>query len=31
MTLNRGGRWYFNGEMVPNTRRRDWSWGGCDV
>jgi hypothetical protein len=28
-TLNRGGRWCSDGEMVPGVRRRDWSRGGC--
>jgi hypothetical protein len=23
MTLNRGGRWCFDGEMIPSARRRD--------
>jgi hypothetical protein len=27
-TLNRGGRWCSDGEMVLSARR-DWSWGGC--
>jgi hypothetical protein len=26
MTLNRGGQWCSDGEMVPDARRRDWSW-----
>jgi hypothetical protein len=29
--LNRDGRWCSDGEMVPSTRRRDYSRGGCDV
>jgi hypothetical protein len=28
-SLNRGGRWYFDGEMVQGTRSRDWSQDGC--
>jgi hypothetical protein len=27
--LNKGGRWCSDREMVPDVRRRDWSWGGC--
>jgi hypothetical protein len=29
MTLNRGGQWCSDGEMVPDVRRRDWSRGGA--
>jgi hypothetical protein len=28
MTLNRGGWWCPDGEMVPDARRRDWNRGG---
>jgi hypothetical protein len=28
-TLNRGNYWFSDGEMIPGTRRRDWSRGGC--
>jgi hypothetical protein len=27
--LNRGDRWFSDGKMVPDARRRDWSQGGC--
>jgi hypothetical protein len=29
-SLNRGGRWCSDGEMVSGVRRKDWSRGGCD-
>jgi hypothetical protein len=29
VVLNRGGRWYSDGEMVLAVRRGDWSWGRC--
>jgi hypothetical protein len=29
MMLNRGGRWCFDGEMIPGVRMRDWSRGWC--
>jgi hypothetical protein len=28
-SLNRGGWWCFDEEMVPNMSRRDWSRDGC--
>jgi hypothetical protein len=28
-TLNRGGQWYSDVEMVSDARKRDWRRGGC--
>jgi hypothetical protein len=28
-TLNRGGQWYSDVEMISDARKRDWRRGGC--